>query len=149
MRCADCNKFVPWGDPNTDNVNVDIDGSELTLSGELMLTCGECGADIAAAAMDDSADVGDHFDGDPPDGQEWEYDLLEISYEPTERVVATSTPGRVKRKRVALKYIGVKAVATVARYLESWPDGSKDKRTLTEDITLTADEVASAFESCQ
>lgn len=38
-RCPDCNKFVSYGDPDVDEVEIQLDDTVLSMSGQLNLTC--------------------------------------------------------------------------------------------------------------
>lgn len=152
MRCNDCGKFVPYGDePNTDELQVDCDEStgNVSLSGRLILTCAECGGDLAAAELEAEAEAEYGFgDGGPDEeaGQTAEYTLE--SHEITEagRTQATDRNGKpIKNPRYAKKFYGVTVTATVKRIILD-NKGEMVGEPQECEVLLEAEEQASSFE---
>src|SRR4029077_1202759 len=63
MRCPDCNKFVGYDEPNTENIEVEIDEEEgtVTVQGELTLPCAECGTDLKSLNIEEEQGTADLF----------------------------------------------------------------------------------------
>ncbi len=149
MRCPDCKKFTSYGDPDVDDIEVTLDGSTLTLSGPLSLTCGECGTTVAATELSAEQDVADQFPSPPfepvPEGKEDDVEYaIEGSpdIEPVDRLEDTDKHGKkVKNPRGMRHFYGVAASVTVSRKLPGAADANE-----TIDVTIEAEAQASAFE---
>jgi hypothetical protein len=149
MRCQDCNKFVSYGEPNTDNLEVELENGSLTLRGELTLTCGECGTDLASCSVDAEENVSDLFDRNPDESAgETAIDLIEDepSYEPTDRTEDKDRHGKpIKNPRYAKRFYGVEATVTIRRTILD-RDG-KEVHSEDREVTIAAEEQASSFET--
>jgi hypothetical protein len=153
MRCNDCCKFVPYGDePNTDELEVDCDEGtgNVSLAGRLILTCGECGGDLAAAELSADADADDVFgdEGGPDEeaGQTAEYTLQSHEFEEAGRTQETDRNGKpIKNSRYAKKFYGVKVVAHVKRIIID-NKGEMVGEAQEGEVVLEAEEQASSFE---
>lgn len=46
MRCPDCNKFVPYDEPQVEEQNCDVSDGEVQGEVRVVLTCAECGTEL-------------------------------------------------------------------------------------------------------
>jgi hypothetical protein len=149
MRCPDCNKFVSYGEPNTENLEVELENGSLRMSGELMLTCGECGTNLASCFVDAEENVSDLFERNPDESAgETAEDLIEgePSYEPTDRTEDNDRHGKpIKNPRYAKRFYGVEATVTIRRTILD-RDG-KEVHSEDQEHTIGTEEQASAFSS--
>lgn len=148
MRCPDCSKFVAFDEPNTDNITVEFDDYTLTLSGELILPCAECGTDLKSASLEASEDVEDHF----PEIENEDADNIVIEYEmtsdpdisPTDRLENKDRHGKtINNYRYMKHYYGVEATATIKRTVKH---KSKVISEDEADVSISAEEQASGFD---
>lgn len=56
-RCPDCNKFVPYGDMEIELEDVSVEGTTVTASARVALTCGECGTELKEATIEATAEL--------------------------------------------------------------------------------------------
>jgi hypothetical protein len=149
MRCPECKKFVSYGEPNTDNLEVSLENGSLTLAGELVLPCAECGTDLASASLEAEENILDLFNLKPDEelGETAEDEIADSSLRGADRTAGTDRHGRpIKNPRYAKRYYGVEATVTISRTIRD-----RDRNAIgepeTAEITLGAEEQASSFES--
>jgi hypothetical protein len=58
-RCPDCNKFVSYGDIETEIENEEISDTTLSANVTVYLTCGDCGTQLRQACLDFEEEI-DH-----------------------------------------------------------------------------------------
>lgn len=126
MRCADCNKFVPYdteAEPEGD-LEISEDGQ---LTGEVTRTlpCGECGTELKSGAFDVDQDLNEIIT--PVEGTEaepgkvcaghkhtWDWPNSEITLEPTERLNDKDRKGnQIKLRRFMTQMYGFQASGDV------------------------------------
>lgn len=150
MRCPNCSKFVPYDEPNCDDLDVNIDGEELTLSGPLGLPCAECGEVIATAEMDDSRSVADEFDRHANEcaGETEEYEIDgSPDFSPTDRTQDKDRRGKpIKNARYAKRFYGAEASVEVTLTILD-RDGNEVGDKQRASVTLFAEKQAGDFES--
>lgn len=57
MRCPDCNKFVPYGEPEIEIQGEDIQGSTFTADVRIMLPCEECSTELKETTISVEAQI--------------------------------------------------------------------------------------------
>ncbi len=118
MRCPECNKFVSFADEgDVSNVEVELNGTDLDVTGEVMLQCGECGTDIAQGDVSDSINIdvlevenADTKEDEEPD--EFELVSSEVEYhEHTQDKDRSGKPIKLARYRKVFKGVRITGVA--------------------------------------
>jgi hypothetical protein len=148
-RCPDCNKFVSYGDPNTEGISVELNDDKLSFSGEMYLTCGDCSTDLSSASLEDDEDVSNYFKAKPDEdkGETAEYELVSEEIEATDRTADKDRKGKkITNLRYAKRFYGVSVQCTICQTILN-----KEGETIGEpeeaEIELAAEEQASGFES--
>lgn len=59
MRCPDCNKFVPYDEPQCETGSVDVDGTMVRTQVTVQLNCAECGGTLKDAEIEAEVEI-DH-----------------------------------------------------------------------------------------
>lgn len=150
MRCPDCNKFVPYDEPECElSGEPQICGDEVTTTVTVNLNCGECGSLLKSAEIEASADF-DHTckpldernaewepDSEYEDGDE-QYEIEdEGSPDGTSRLETKDRHGKqIKSHRYMKTFYGFEQVVTV----------KCRKCGETFEVTIADEEQASAFE---
>ena len=143
--CPDCNKFVPYGEPEIEIEDTRIEGTTLYQDFRVQLTCEECGCVLKEASMTGEAELDHHC----PEGAEIDplYDGLgEDSYEIEDEGNPDGTDRREThdRKGKPIKF----------RYQRQFYGASNDvevkclRCNTSFHVNVSAEEQASAFEEC-
>ena len=129
MRCETCGKFVGYGEPRTDEIEVEVDDDgTIRLSGTLYLTCENCGLDLKSCEVDDQTDASMEF-SDVENDKDVTFELGDdADISPTDRSAAR------------VRYFGVSADVCVMMRMGD----ECHYRT----VTVATEERASAFEDC-
>lgn len=152
MRCPDCGKFVAFGDLATDEIEVaiDEDSGAVSITGRLVLPCGECGTELKALDVDETHEAAESFP-DAPDGWELSYELDgDPEIEPEDRVQTTDRHGKpIKSARYMKTYRGARVSGSVIRRAAPPDDGlGLEGKEESASFDVLVEEQASAFEEC-
>lgn len=60
MRCPDCNKFVPFDEPEVEVVSAEVQDTNLDLEVRIVLKCADCGSELKDADIQETIDINDH-----------------------------------------------------------------------------------------
>lgn len=149
MRCPDCGKFVPYGEPECEGNDPELSGDSITVTVTVNLNCGECGGLLKSAEIESSVDIlhdckpleerEAEWTPDPEygDGEE-QYEIdAEGSPEGMSRLQTTDRHGKpIKSHRYMKQFYGFEQVVSI----------KCRKCGETFEVTLEGDEQASAFE---
>lgn len=107
MRCPDCNKFVSYGEMEIE-IDTEIDGDTVTVSGTLILPCGNCGIQLKSLDVSDQIEIThDCQDGSAPLAPGADaYALDSAEGDPTERRQSTDAKGKPIPVRYQKTYYG-------------------------------------------
>lgn len=140
-RCPDCNKFVPYDEPQVEVNTVEVDGTTVTADVRVVLACGECGTELKDMEFNESVEI-EHVCGDPVDGHEPDPDAdgyeieSEGDGEGDSRVQTTDRNGKqIKNSRYMKTFYGFTLTPTC----------KCNKCGETFDVELKGEEQASGF----
>jgi phage FluMu protein Com len=57
MRCPNCNKFVPYDEPEAEVQNSDLLGSTATVTTRIVLKCADCSEELKEAEIDAEVEI--------------------------------------------------------------------------------------------
>jgi len=134
-RCADCNKFVSYGDIQTEIVSEQADDDLLTIEVRIALTCADCGAEVKETTLEFSEEINHDCEAEPGEGDQFE--ITASSADATERRQDKDRHGKpIKSSRYAKQFYGASVAAEVKC---NWCGE-------TFDVSGDVEEQASAFE---
>jgi hypothetical protein len=79
-RCSDCNRWTALEQAEPE-VNIEVDGDEITGTVRIVLECAECGKEIKQAEFDVSVDISEFRKHDCPDeeiGVGWNAEMEDV-----------------------------------------------------------------------
>jgi hypothetical protein len=151
MRCPDCAKMVSFDELRTDEVDIDLSDTILTMSGTVYRPCAECGTDLKSAEVEGTADVESAFSNDGlPEDCTIEY---EIDGDPdiaaSERSQTTDRHGNpIKNSRYMKMFYGVEASVTIKRIVKDKEGEEIQDHEALADVSMAWECQASGFEEC-
>lgn len=120
MRCESCNKFVSYDEPNVDDIEVEIVGNSLSVSGVITLCCADCGSELSQAEISDEVSLDQLIENYDTlvkldeDNEEIEFELVDHECNPHERLQDTDQNGRkIRSARYMKMYRGVTVSGTL------------------------------------
>lgn len=134
-RCTDCNKFVSYGDIQTEIVDERVDGDMVIIEVRIVLTCADCGAELKEATLEFEQEI-DHECASAETDEE-RYEITASSADATDRRQTKDRHGKpIKNPRYAKQFYGASvAVGVKCRWCGE-----------TFDVSGDVEEQASAFE---
>lgn len=104
MRCADCGKFVSYGEPEIEIDDENVSEGRYSVVATMYLTCAECGTQLKSFTFDAEFDLGHECS----DSQAYEHDNYECSVdtEATEKR-ETERNGKPIRTRYQRTFYGI------------------------------------------
>jgi phage FluMu protein Com len=118
MRCPDCNKFVPYDEPEVEGDEPDITGSTVSGQVRIVLKCADCGNELKEANLDYEVEIEHDCPKYKKKDEEPEFTADgEPEFSATDRTQTTCTvKGKVvpiKSMRYAKRYYGADINGTV------------------------------------
>lgn len=112
MRCPDCNKFVPYDEPEVEIQESSISGTQASINARVVLKCAECGSELKDSEI--QADVDIEHDCPKLKDPDFEWDNEPVNGEPSERTQTTDRNGKpIKYSRYMKRFYGFTASGSV------------------------------------